>query len=108
MLHILHNSNAHVACSKYGEEESCIQDWWGDLRERGHLKDTVIVGRLILRWIFRKWDVVVWTGFIWCRTGADGSFCECGNEPLGSMKCGEFVDPAEGLLACQEGVCYME
>jgi hypothetical protein len=35
-------------------------------------------------------------------------FCECGNEPLATMKFGEFVDPAEGLLACQEGVCCME
>jgi hypothetical protein len=36
------------------------------------------------------------------------AFCECGNEPLASMKCGKFVDPAEGPLACQEGVCCME
>jgi len=28
----------------------------GDLRERDHLGDEGIDGRIILRWIFRKWD----------------------------------------------------
>ena len=26
----------------------------------------------ILRWIFRKWDVGVWTGLIWLRIGTGG------------------------------------
>jgi len=30
--------------------------WWGKLRERDHLKVTGVNGRIILRWIFRKWD----------------------------------------------------
>jgi len=29
------------------------------LRERDHLEDTCIDGRIILRWIFRKWDLGV-------------------------------------------------
>jgi len=33
--------------------------WWGNLRERGHLGDTGVDERIILRWIFRKWDVGV-------------------------------------------------
>jgi hypothetical protein len=33
--------------------------WWGSLRERGHLGDTGLDGRIILRWIFWKWDVGV-------------------------------------------------
>jgi hypothetical protein len=31
--------------------------WWGNLRERDHLEDPGIDGRIILRWIFSKWDV---------------------------------------------------
>ena len=27
---------------------------------------------IILRWIFRKWDVGVWTGMIWLRIGTGG------------------------------------
>ena len=34
--------------------------------------------------------------------------CECGNEPSGSIKCGEFLDLAENLLAFQGGRCSME
>jgi hypothetical protein len=31
-----------------------------------------IDGKITLRWIFRKWDVVVWTGSIWLRIGTGG------------------------------------
>jgi len=27
---------------------------------------------IILRWMFRKWDVGAWTGLIWLREGTDG------------------------------------
>jgi hypothetical protein len=30
--------------------------WWGNLRERDSLEDAGVDGRIILRWIFRKWD----------------------------------------------------
>ena len=31
--------------------------WWGNPREREHLEDPGVDGRIILRRIFRKWDV---------------------------------------------------
>ena len=34
--------------------------------------------------------------------------CEYGNEPLGSIKCGEFLDQLQNQLASQEGLCSME
>jgi len=46
--------------------------WWGNVRERDHLEDPDVDGRIILRWIFRKWDVGVWTGSNWLRVGTGG------------------------------------
>jgi hypothetical protein len=31
------------------------------------LENPGIDERIILRWIFRKWDVEAWTGLIWLR-----------------------------------------
>jgi hypothetical protein len=30
--------------------------WWGNLRKRDHLKDLGVDGRIILKWILKKWD----------------------------------------------------
>ena len=37
----------------------CRGFWWGNLRERDHWRDPDLDGRIILRWIFRKWERVV-------------------------------------------------
>jgi hypothetical protein len=36
------------------------------------LKDPGVDGRIIIRWIFRRWDDVAWTGLIWLRIGRVG------------------------------------
>ena len=46
--------------------------WWGDRRERDHWGDPDVDGRIILRWIFRKWEGVVGTGWSWLRIGTGG------------------------------------
>jgi len=43
--------------------------WWGKLKERSHLEDPGTNGRIVIRWIFRKWDGGAWTGMIWLRIG---------------------------------------
>jgi len=35
----------------------CTGFWWGNLKERRNLKDPGVDGRIILRGIFRNWDV---------------------------------------------------
>jgi len=47
------------ACSTYEGEER-------------RLRDPGVDGRLILRWIFRKWDVGEGTGSSWLRIGTGG------------------------------------
>jgi hypothetical protein len=46
--------------------------WWGDLRERGHLEDLGLDGRIILKYILKKWDGKTWTGLIWLRIRTGG------------------------------------
>jgi len=61
--------------------------FWGEnLKERDHLEDPDIAGRIILRCIFRKWNVGASTVSIWFRIGTGGG--ECVNETSGSLKCG--------------------
>ena len=50
------------ARNMYGGEERRIQGLVGKPRERDHLEDPGVDGRIILRWIFRKCYVGAWTG----------------------------------------------
>jgi len=75
-----------------GRGEACAGFWRGNLRERGHWGDPGVDGRIILRRIFRKWDVGVWTGLFWLRIGQVVGCCACGNELSSSIKCREFLD----------------
>jgi hypothetical protein len=45
------------ACGTWGRGEECTGFWWGNLKERDHWGDPGVDRRIILRWIFRKWDV---------------------------------------------------
>jgi len=62
------------------------------VRERDHFERPGLDGRIILRWISRKW---MW-GYGLYRGGSGwrqvAGCCECGNEPSGSTKGGEFLD----------------
>jgi hypothetical protein len=46
------------ACSTFGGRSETYRGFrWENLRERDHLEEPGVDGRIILRWIFRKWDV---------------------------------------------------
>ena len=53
-------------------EEAYTRFWWRNLRERDYLGYPGVDGRIILRWIFRRWDVGVWTGSRWLGIGTGG------------------------------------
>jgi hypothetical protein len=45
----------HVALMGSGEVYTGF--WWGNPRERNHLKEPGVDGRIILKWVFRMWYV---------------------------------------------------
>jgi hypothetical protein len=64
------------ACSIYGERRGVTRFCCGNLRERDHLGDPGLDGKIILKWIFRKWMWWAWAGLIWLRIGTgDGHLC---------------------------------
>ena len=44
------------------------------MRESDNLGDPGVVGRIILRWIVKKWDVRVWNGSNWLKIGTGGGY----------------------------------
>jgi hypothetical protein len=55
-----------------GREDAYTGFWWENLRERDLLVEPDLDGRIILRWIFSKWDMEVWTGLSWLRIKTGG------------------------------------
>ena len=64
----------------------------GKPKGKNHLEEPGLDGKIILRWILRKWDMETCTESICLRTGTGSCICKCGNEPSGSIKCGKFLD----------------
>jgi hypothetical protein len=53
----------------WGRGEVCTGFWWRNLRERDHWREPDVDGRIVLKWIFRKWERAVETGLSWLRMG---------------------------------------
>jgi hypothetical protein len=50
-----------------------------------------LLGRKILKWIFKKWDGKTWNGLFWLRIETGVSACECGNKPSSHIKYGDLL-----------------
>ena len=53
-------------------EERLVRFWPGNLGKRNHWRDPGVDGRILLRLIFRKWGMGVWTGSNWLRIRTGG------------------------------------
>jgi hypothetical protein len=60
----------HVACM--GKGRGVYRVLVGKLREGDQWGDPGIGERIVLKWIYRKWDVGFWTGSVWLRIGTGG------------------------------------
>jgi len=64
----------------------------GNLREEHQLKGQDVDRRIILKWVFKIWHGRHGLDLFGSEPGQLTSCCECGKEPLGFLKCGEFLD----------------
>jgi hypothetical protein len=83
-------SAGHVV--RTGEGRGAYRILVGRPEGRNHLEDRGVDGRIILKWIFKKWDGGHGLDSYGSGQGQVAGSCECGNEPSDSIKCGEFLD----------------
>jgi hypothetical protein len=46
--------------------------WWENLKERDHIEDLAIDGRIILERLLKIWTGREWAIFVWLRIGTVG------------------------------------
>jgi hypothetical protein len=69
---IVKNMDGACSADGKGRGEACLGFLWGNLREGDHWGDPGVDERIILRWIFRKRDLGLWTGLSWLRIEKGG------------------------------------
>jgi hypothetical protein len=60
----------HVA--RMGEGKNCTRFWWERTKEKDHLKDKGVDGRMGLEWILGRLVGGMWSEFTWLRIGTIG------------------------------------
>jgi hypothetical protein len=52
----------HLAC--LGKRKVTYRVWMGSSEGKNHLEDLGVDGRIILKWIMKKWDQGAWAGWL--------------------------------------------
>ena len=62
IVRVMKSRRMRMTCdvARRGERRGVYRVWWGNLRAKEFLRDPGVDGRIILRWIFRKWYVGLW------------------------------------------------
>ena len=53
-------------------EEKCAGFRWGNVKEREHLEDMDVDGRIMLQLVINRQYGWTWTGLLWLRLGTSG------------------------------------
>jgi hypothetical protein len=64
----------------------------GKPERKRQLDDLDVNGPVTSKLIFEEYDCKVWIGFIWLRLRAGNKILQNSNEPMRSIKGGEFLD----------------
>jgi hypothetical protein len=70
---------------------------------KNHLEDLDVDGKIILKYILRKWIVGAWNRLIWLMIGQVADSCECGFHKMRTVS-----SLTENRLAFQEGLSSTE
>ena len=82
--------------------------WWRNLREIDHLEDLSVDGRIILKCLFKKWNMEYLQGCSCSEQGHIAGSWECGNEPPGSTTCRKILDQLRTCQLLKKGLCCVE
>jgi hypothetical protein len=75
-----------------GERRGAYRVLVGKPEGKNHLEDLSVEGRMIVKWVFKKWAGVNGLDSPWSGQEQVAGSCECGTEPVGSIKFGKFID----------------